>query len=304
MDASPTATVATATATAAVSAAIPRRQVDFAFDPAQVPADWYRDDAFLSTFLDALSLLFPEGERFFVESVKKLRHHVADPGLAAAVTGFIGQEAMHGKEHRAFNQMLAGHGLTTAPRLERQLEGLLRLVRRALPARSQLAATCTLEHFTAMMAEAALRHAGMRDAMHPTVRPLRVWHALEENEHKAVAFDVYRAAGGGYARRAGIMLLTTLVFFAFTAWVHGHFLAERRLLLRPWRWARGLAHMWLYPGWFTRLVPAYLAYFRPGFHPDDRDTSTLLAAWRERLFGEHGELRDNLRGAWVTSEVA
>ncbi len=284
---------------AAVSADIPRRQVDFEFDPAKVPLDWYRDDVFVSTFLDALSLLFPEGERFFVESVKKLRHHVQDPDLAAAVEGFIGQEAMHGKEHRAFNAMFLAQGLTSSVRLERQLEGLLDRVRRDLPAPSRLAATCALEHFTAMMAEASLRHEGMRDGMHATIRPLWVWHALEENEHKAVAFDVYRAAGGGYVRRVGIMILTTLIFFAFTAWVHAHFLAQRNVLWKPWRWVRGATHMWIYPGWFTRLVPAYLSYFRPGFHPDDRDTRALLATWRERLFGADGELRDNLRGVWV-----
>ncbi len=288
----------------AVSAEIPRRQVDFVFDPARVPIDWYRGDPFQSTFLDALSLLFPEGERFFVESVKKLRHHVTDPRLDADVTGFIGQEAMHGKEHRAFNEMFQDQGLTSAAKLERQLKGLLALVRRGLPARSQLAATCALEHFTAMLAEAALRNQRMRDEMDPAIRPLWTWHALEESEHKAVAFDVYRAAGGGYARRAGIMILTTIIFFAFTAWVHAHFLAQRRLLFRPWRWARGAAHMWIYPGYFTRLLPAYLSYFRPGFHPDDRDTTALLATWRERLFGDAGELRGNLRGAWPSQEVA
>jgi predicted metal-dependent hydrolase len=295
----PTANPVPASSSSAISHDIPRRQVDFVFDPTRVPVDWYRDDAYTSSLLDALSLLFPEGERFFVESVKKLRHHVTDPRLDAAVTGFIGQEAMHGKEHRAFNEMFVAQGLTTAPRLERQLKGLFRVVRRLLPARSQLAATCALEHFTAMMAEAALRQAGMRDGMHPSIRPLWVWHALEESEHKAVAFEVYRAAGGGYARRAGIMLLTTAVFFAFTAWVHAHFMAQRRILLRPWRWFRGVADMWIYPGWFIRLVPAYLSYFRPGFHPDDRDTRALLAAWRERLFGDSGELRGNLRGSRV-----
>jgi len=281
------------------SVSIPRRQVDFSFDPARVPLDWYRDDAFVTTFLDALSLLFPEGERFFVDSVKRLRHHVTDPVLDAAVTGFIGQEAMHGKSHRAFNDMLRERGLPSATKLEGQLDALLGFVRKVLPARSQLAATCALEHFTAMLAEAALRHDQMRGEMHASIRPLWVWHALEESEHKAVAFDVYGAAGGGYARRASIMLLTTLIFFAFTAWVHAHFLAERRLLWKPWRWARGAAHMWIYPGWFTRLLPAYLAYFRPGFHPDDRDTTALLATWRERLFGDAGELRPQLRGTWI-----
>ena len=275
---------------------IPRRHLEFVFDPERVPLDWYANDEFATAFLDALSLLFPEGERFFVDSVKRLREHVRDPELDAAVTGFIGQEAMHGKGHRAFNDMLRDRGMHSAPRLERQLDGLLALVRRTLPPKSRLAATCALEHFTAMLAEALLKHDRMHGEAHESIRPLWLWHALEESEHKAVAFDVYRAAGGGYVRRAWIMILTTIIFFAFTAWVHGHFLAERRILWKPWRWVRGAAHMWIWPGWLTRLTPAYFAYFRPGFHPDDRDTRALLAAWRERLFGEGGELLPQLRG--------
>ena len=172
---------------------IPRRNVELDFDPAAVPRDWYGDDPFISTHLDALSLLFPEGERFFVESVKQLRHLIEDEGLRERVTGFIGQEAMHGKEHRAFNEMLVGHGYEAAPKVDRWLRGFLQMVRKVLPKRSQLAATCALEHFTAIMAERLLRDERMREPMHPSIRPLWMWHALEESEHKAVAFDVYRA---------------------------------------------------------------------------------------------------------------
>jgi len=277
-------------------APIPRRQVDFDFDPAQVPRDWCAGDPFLSTHLDALSLLFPEGERFFVDSVKQVRERVTSAELNEQIDGFIGQEAMHGKAHRAFNAMLASRGYAAAPRLERGLRRLLGFGRKRLPQRAQLAVTCALEHFTAMMAEMLLGDEQVQLDMDPSVRGLWVWHALEESEHKAVAFDVYRAIGGGYVVRTSVMLMTTALFVAETAWVHGHFLAQRGILLRPWRWLRGLWHLYGRPGHFRRLIPAYLAYFRPGFHPDDRDTGALLAAWRERLFGDGGELRDRLRG--------
>ena len=110
-----------------MTTSIPRRNMDFEFDPARVPRDWYRDDPYITSMLDALSLLFPEGERFFVDAVKKLRHHVKDQDLDAAVDGFIGQEAMHGKEHRAFNELLRARGGRAAPRLERQLTWLRKL---------------------------------------------------------------------------------------------------------------------------------------------------------------------------------
>jgi predicted metal-dependent hydrolase len=279
------------------SDSVPRRQVDFDFDPAAVPADWYLDDAYLSTFLDSLSLLFPEGERFFVDSVKRFRDGIDDPALRANVAGFIAQEAMHGKGHRGFNELLPARGLTAAPGLERGLRTLLGAGRRILSPKAQLAVTCALEHFTALLAEMLLREGGIREHMHASVRPLWVWHALEESEHKAVAYDVYRTAGGGYLLRVAIMVMTTAIFFAEVAHVHARFLAARKILWKPWRWLRGISHMWLRPGHLSRLVPGYFAYFRPGFHPDDRDTSALLATWRERLFGDAGELRGQLRNA-------
>jgi predicted metal-dependent hydrolase len=272
---------------------IPRRDVDLDLDPAVVPRDWCGGDAYETTFLNALSLLFPEGERFFVESVKQ--HRDVAPELRREIAGFIGQEAMHGKEHRAFNELLVAHGYAEAPRVERKLRGFLVGVRRVFAPKSQLAITCALEHFTAMLAEQLLRDPRLRDEMHPAVRPLWIWHALEESEHKAVAFDVYRAAGGGYVRRASIMLLTTAAFFAVQGLVQARLMATRGILWKPWRWMRGLGRLYIWPGFFIRLVPAYLSYFRPGFHPNDRDTSTLLETWREQLFGTAGELRERTR---------
>ncbi len=273
---------------------IPRRQLDFAFDPAAVPRDWMNDDAFLTTHLDALSLLFPEGERFFVESVKQHKAFVTDPALQEAVRGFIGQEAMHGKEHRAFNEMLVGHGYREAPHVERRLRGFLKSVRKVLSPKSQLAVTCALEHFTATLAEALLDSPRMRNEFDASVRHLWLWHALEESEHKAVAYDVYRAAGGGYGRRVGLMMLTTFVFFVALAITQGRLMKTRGILWKPWTWVRGLGRLYVWPGHFSRLIPAYFQYYLPRFHPNDRDTTQLLGDWRTQLFGERGELSARL----------
>ena len=273
---------------------IPRRDVDFGFDPETVPRDWCHDDPFQTTFLNALSLLFPEGEKFFVESVKQHKQYVTTSELAEQVKGFIGQEAMHGKEHRAFNELLVSHGYGVAPKVDLRLRGFFKIVRKVLSPKSQLAATCALEHFTAMLAESLLRDERMRNEIDESVRGLWLWHALEESEHKAVAFDVYRAANGGYVRRSAIMLLTTVVFFAVQMLTHARLMATRGILFRPWRWLRGIGRMFVWPGHMTRLVPAYLAYFRPSFHPDDRDTRALLTEWEARLFGSEGQLRTKL----------
>lgn len=274
---------------------IPRRDVELGLTSSRVPRDWCSKDPFDTTFLNALSLLFPEGERFFVDSVKQHKDRVTDPDLSRAIVGFVGQEAMHGKEHRAFNDMLIEHGHTEAPIVDAKLRRFLKLVRKTLSPASQLAATCALEHFTAMLAEALLKDERMRNEMDPSIRPLWLWHALEESEHKAVTYDVYVATNGGYSRRVLIMLLTTVVFFAAQALVHARMMATRKILWKPWRWARGVTRLWIYPGFFTRLFPAYLAYFRPGFHPDDRDTRALLDDWRTQLFGEGGTLDGKVR---------
>jgi predicted metal-dependent hydrolase len=173
---------------------------------------------------------------------------------------------------------------------ERQLRRLLGLVRK-LPDPAQLAVTCALEHFTAILAEQLLDRDDHRAAIDASVRPLWVWHALEESEHKAVAFDVYEAIGGGYSLRVGIMVATTVVFFGELLNVHVRFLRARGELGRLKGWAGVGRYLWKRPGLFRRLMPGYLDYYRRGFHPDDRDTSALLAAWQERLFGERGELR-------------
>ncbi|MEO8552221.1 MAG: metal-dependent hydrolase [Kofleriaceae bacterium] len=266
------------------------RDVAFELDPARVPRDWVYGDAFQTTFVNALSLLFPEGEKFFVESVKKMQDRVTEPALLRQVAGFIGQEAMHGREHRAFNELMVAHGYGAAPAVEARLRGFLKRIRHVLTAKSQLAITCALEHFTALLGETLLRDRTLHANVDKAALSLWLWHALEETEHKAVAFDVYRAVGGGYVRRCTMMVLATLGFFIALAIVHTRLLWARGILFRPWRWARGLLRMWIWPGYLTRMIPAYLTYFRPRFHPDDRDASVLLATAQAELFGPEGAL--------------
>src|SRR5688572_21820668 len=97
---------------------IPRRDVDLGLVPTDVPHDWCNSNAYQTTFLNALSLLFPEGERVVVDSVKQQKARIADPELRREIDGFIGQEAMHGKEHRAFNELMIAHGYAESPRIE------------------------------------------------------------------------------------------------------------------------------------------------------------------------------------------
>lgn len=280
--------------TAGEKANIPPRRMDFVFAE-DTKRYWYRDSPFLTTFWSTLSTLFPEGETFFVDSVRNYRHLVTDPLQKAQVSGFIGQEAMHSKEHQAFNDLADKHGFP-ASNLDRDLGYLLRFTRKALPKKIQLAITVALEHYTAILAEQLLRDpAHQENIQDPEALKLWMWHALEENEHKVVAYDVYNLIGGGYFTRILTMLVVTFFFFTVVGIGHTRMLWADGKLFDIKNNLKGLWYLWSPKGLFPKLLPQYLDFFRPSFHPSDHDTEQLLDDWRERLLGEGGILYDQIK---------
>jgi uncharacterized protein len=277
---------------------VPTRRMSFEAALADLPKHYAQDGDLISSHLImALSSVFPDGEDYFVRSVRHFRDQVTDPALKRQVAGFIGQESVHGREHRVFNDRLAELGYP-AKEYEHVTRVGLRLRERLAPAKANLAATAALEHFTATLAELVLSNEGIREQMGTdAVRDLFVWHALEESEHKAVAFDVYKAVGGSERLR-----VWTMNFFR-CGFVFGMGLAivlsllrdretYRRGVLRQ-SWRRVKASPILDPALWTQLKD----YNRPDFHPDDSDTTELVATWRAKLFGEDGTLNDKLVGA-------
>ena len=272
---------------------IPPRRMDFEFE-GKTPRYWYDNDAFLSLYWTMLSALFPEGEQFFVDSVRHFRDRIIDPVLKAQVAGFIGQEAMHTKEHQTINETMTKLGID-ANRIDRQLRPILKLVRKVTTKRMQLAATCALEHWTATIAEQLMRDPEHARKGHPDVMGLWFWHALEENEHKTVAFDVYKQVGGNYPERVVIMAAATVIFLALTTVWHANLLAKEGKLFNVRQNLKSASYLWGRNGLFTRLWPQYLDYYKPSFHPNDHDTRALLEEWREKLFGEAGQLRNQIK---------
>jgi len=260
-----------------------------------VPRHFAQDgDLMLSHLAAALSAVFPDGEDFFVRSVRRFRDEITDPELKRQVAGFIGQEAMHGREHRAFNARLDELGYPTK-RVEWLTKRGLALRERALSAKSNLAVTAALEHFTATLAELVLSSEETRELFgHEAVRDLFLWHALEESEHKAVAFDVYKAVGGtermrvvtmnmfryGFVLAMGIQMIVSLVFDRSTY--------RPGTLRRSWRTFRRS------PVLSKEIWLQLRDYNRPDFHPDDSDTTELVERWKAELFGDHGTLNDKL----------
>jgi predicted metal-dependent hydrolase len=245
---------------------------------------WASDDPVLTRFMEALSMLFPEGERFFVESVLRYKDQIVDPVLQKQVTAFVAQEGMHAAEHHKYNVRAAGPAL--AERFE-SIAGHLRHpgARRILSPINRLAVTVALEHFTAIMADELLRNPAYTSLMDPEHAKLWLWHAAEETEHKAVAFDVYQAVGGGYLRRAIVMQVTTFLFVLASIRLLVGLLVKDREEGRPRRKSSFFRLAFISPGFFRKVFPAWLDYFRPGFHPWQRDNSDLIVSWKERYAG-------------------
>lgn len=244
-----------------------------------VPRHWHGGRRSVTTFFDALSTFFPAGERFFIGTVRAYDGRVGDGALAADVRAFCAQEGAHRREHARYNDMLAARGYPVAA-MEARVERLLGRVNRRLPRRWQLAVTCALEHFTALMAHMLLEDPRGLAGADPTMAALWRWHAAEENEHKSVAFDVYRAAGGTEAERVAIMALASLIFWAKLFEHQARMMAVDGTALSPREWADLGWFLFGEPGLMARLIPYYVRYYAPGFHPRDIDSGALLAAWR------------------------
>ncbi len=274
---------------------VPTRRISFEESLRDLPKHFAVDgDLILSHLAASLSAVFPDGEDFFVRSVRNYRDQITDPELKRQVAGFIGQEAVHGREHRVFNDRLDVLGYPTK-RFERITKAGLALRERIAPPAANLAATAALEHFTATLAELVLSSEETRDLFgHQEVRNLFLWHALEESEHKAVAFDVYKAVGGTERMRVWTMKFIRWGFVGGMALQIGVSLLLDRATYRPGNLRRSWRRVRQSPFMQRELWDQLCDYDRPDFHPDDRDTNDLVDQWRTELFGAEGTLNDKL----------
>ena len=275
---------------------VPTRRISFEEALRDLPKHFAEDGDIIGSHLIAsLSAVFPDGEDFFVRSVRHYRNDISDPDLKRQVSGFIGQEAVHGREHREFNSRLAELGYPTK-QVERFTKKGLAFRERIAPPASNLAATAALEHFTATLAEIILGDERARRMIgHPEVENLFLWHALEESEHKAVAFDVYKAVGGTERMRVWTMKLIRWTFvIGMGLQVLVSVLMDRDARRHPVKLWRSFRKLKASPFLSRATWETLKEYDRPDFHPDDRDTDELVSRWRAELFGDTGTLNDKL----------
>lgn len=259
----------------------PRRM---AFDMSQLKTKYFfRDNPILSTLMYAMSASFPDGERFFIDSVRHYQKDIKDPVLLAQVRGFIGQEAHHSRIHEEFNTQAETLGMAMK-KIESRFKKGTDTARSLSPGR-QLAITSALEHITATLAQWTLENpkAGLEGGKHSPLRELLIWHAMEEIEHKAVAFDVYRTAVDNEKQRIAVAKIIFRTFWINMAIAQLVLLWNDRTIPTLQHIREAWDFMWGKNGFRAWSAPEFKRYLKPGFHPNDIDQNHLIAQWHEHF---------------------
>lgn len=251
---------------------------DERFNRGTKPRRWWAGEPFGTAWHNALSATFPRGEAFFIEAVKAHREG-ADPQLAEEIRAFVKQEINHTREHIAFNRLAEDHGYDIKA-IDQRVAEMLALTKDR-PVIVNLAATMALEHYTAMMAAEFLANPKHFKDADPEVRAMWEWHSAEEIEHKGVAFDTYLHATRDWTKwrrwklRSLMMLIVTFNFFKNRCHDTLELLAQDGIT--GWKAKWGLfKYLTITPGVVRRILPAWLAYFKPDFHPWDHDDRALI----------------------------
>ena len=262
---------------------ISARKVNFDLKQA-LATDWADNDPFVTAIFNAMSISFPSGEKNFIDSVRTYEKQINDEKLLKDIKGFYKQEGMHSGEHRKYNKTLCeqrGYNL-------QELEGVY--LRRIKTAKSNprvtnkvlLASTVAVEHFTASFGETFLEGRILKNVEGP-IGDLWRWHALEELEHKSVAFDVYSQIGGSYKLRKTIMRIAMVTLLKDSLTVALKMLRHDKQLWK-WRTFKSLTKLLFFKDGFLRVhAAAYKDFFREDFHPWDSDNRALLVYWQQKL---------------------
>lgn len=273
---------------------IEHRNVELEFS-SHIPKHWHSGNARISRMFDALSMSFPPGEKSFIDSVRSFADQIEDPELRKDIAGFIRQEANHTREHTRYNNTLKAQGIDVD--FHTSLTGKpVELTRRYLSPKRNLARTVGMEHITAVLGDLALGDPRIMEGADPEVRQIWQWHAMEEIEHKGVAYDVFLKAVPNplerYFLRSTVMLWSTLGYLVGMSTSMTMLLWQDGKLFDIRDWWQAFKFFWVRPAMLPKAVIRWLAYFRPGFHPWDHDNSKLLKEQLEKLSKARNETQD------------
>jgi predicted metal-dependent hydrolase len=247
---------------------------------------FFGGNSLLTVFAGALSSTFPPGEAEFIESVRNYRDQVTDETLSQQIKGFIGQEGHHSHQHKQANVVLTDLGID-AVRLEKHLEKDIQkfIKRKHATPKFRLAMTVGMEHLTAIMAEHVLTTPESLGPLNETVQELLYWHAVEEIEHKAVAFDVYMLCENDQKYLRRILRLVSVLFTLRIACYMVALLFWARKS-PSWKDVKGFSAFMFSKkyGLLPGIRSNYKDYFKEGFHPWDHANQGLVDMWKEKMY--------------------
>lgn len=262
-------------------ASFPVRRMDYNFE--NTPKYWCANDPAMTHYFTGLSTLFPEGESYFVRSVRALREHAKlNEALDREISAFIGQEAMHSKEHHAFHISARQHGLNPES-LEKVTGIVLKGLEKIFSKKWNLLVTVGLEHYTAVLVVSMMETVNeyMTDK---TIRDLWLWHSVEETEHKAVAFDLYEYLYGNglnaYLPRVTIFTLSLILITGLSTIYQIVLMKRDKQLsnLKTWQNFFNFAAKQ-----YKTFIPKFFEYYRYDFHPNQTNEKDLVATTKIKL---------------------
>jgi predicted metal-dependent hydrolase len=245
---------------------------------APIARHWCGGDAFRTALFNALSMSFPVGEQFFIDSVRngfKALPPEQQDAFREEVQGFIGQEATHRRLHSLYNAHIEKHGLVNewAPRAQARMK-----LMEGMDPRHAVAITAANEHFTAIMAEWMLRNPDLLGTEDPRLATLWLWHSAEESEHKTTAFDIYKALGGNEEWRIVWFKRITTVFLGDTLRQTVNNLRRDGTLWKWSTWTSAVSYLFGKRGLIRETYKPWREYLRADFHPSQQD-STRSERW-------------------------
>lgn len=264
-----------------IPASFPVRRMDYSFE--DMSKYWCNNEPTFTHYFTGLSTLFPEGESYFVRSVRALRGKIKmETMLDRDIGAFIGQEAMHSKEHHAFHASAQQYGLDPES-LEKVTGVILKNIEKIFPKKWNLLITVGMEHYTAVLVVEMMKNVNelMTD---DNIRKLWLWHSVEETEHKAVAYDLYQALyGKGLSAYIPRVTLFTLSLILITVMSHTYQLVlmkRDKQLLNIKSWIK-FAHFGQEK--YRKFIPQFLDYYRFDFHPNQTDETEIVRLTKSKI---------------------
>lgn len=241
-----------------------------------LPKYWNDNSPFKTHFLNALSITFPEGEKFFIQSIKSFKDQITDPQQITEIEEFIKQETWHRYAHTQYNDWLDTQGLP-AKQVSKDMNKFWHGLESKWSKQAILAATIGIEHITATNSELMLRYRNTFKRMDPQFEQIWRWHAIEEIEHKSVAMDVWNVIKGPTWLRRVAMIYVLVYYLYFMSKNTVIFLnADKQL----WKW-QTVKDAWVFlcdskSGIFRCSFKYMIDFMRADWHPNQTDHSQLL----------------------------